>query len=186
MKDEKIPIRWLIPIVSVILVIGIFLGRAGWSITEIGDFVKLAPPTEAAISAQPTTADHESGEPSTTAPVISSSDSETDLLPNGEPVSPESLARLLGGEPEYWTKRGPVVWGYWDKGHNVTFRHPGDDTVISYWAGFPEPRNAEDCSIVIPENEEATRYVKCPAGTQAEIEADGLGFHLVDYTGFFQ
>jgi len=122
----------------------------------------------------------------TNTPVPPTSVPRTDILPNGEVVSPESLARLIGGNPAYWTKRGPVVWGYWDKGHNVTFRHPGGNTILSYWAGFPEPRNATECSIIIPESDNMTRYVKCLSGTRAEFEADGVGFHLIDYTGFFK
>ncbi len=107
-------------------------------------------------------------------------------LPNGEVVTAESLARNVGGNAAYWTVRGPVVWGYWDKGHNVTFRHPGGNTLLSYWAGFPDPRNADGCRIVYPPAESGTRFVKCPSGTRAEFEADGVGFHLVDYTGYFQ
>jgi hypothetical protein len=107
------------------------------------------------------------------------------ILPNGEVVSPESLARVIGGDAAYWTQRGPVVWDYWDKGHNVPFRHPGGNTILTYWAGFPEPRNSEGCRIAIPQADNMTRYVKCPSGTRAEFEADGVGFHLIDYTGFF-
>lgn len=128
------------------------------------------------------------GEPATPQTAVSTTDDESltgDLLPNGEVVSPESLSRLIGGDAAYWTKRGPVVWGYWNEGHNETFRHPGNDTILTYWAGFAEPRNAEGCSITIPASDNLTRYVKCPPGTTAEFEADGVGFHLIDYTGFF-
>ncbi len=109
-----------------------------------------------------------------------------DILPNGEIVSAKSLAGLIGGSSAYWTKRGPVVWGYWDEGHNVIFRHPGGNTILTYWAGFPEPRNADGCLIIVPESDNQTRYVKCSSGTAAEFESDGAGFHLVDYTGFFK
>ena len=117
-------------------------------------------------------------------PVPTSTQS-SNLLPNGESVSPASLSKLVGGTAAYWTQRRPVVWGYWDKSHDVTFHHPGNNMVITYWAGFAEPRNAEGCSIVIPSSDNLTRYVKCPAGTRAEFEADGVGLHLVDYTDFF-
>ncbi len=118
-------------------------------------------------------------------PVLPKLVQRTDILPNGEVASPESLARFVGGDPVYWTKRGPVVWGYWDKGHNATFRHPGGNTILTYWAGFPDPRNAGDCQMVIPEADSLTRYVKCPPETAAEFEADGVGIHLIDYTGYF-
>lgn len=53
MKDTKIPLGWLIPIIGVILLLGWFLGRLGWNVTEVdGGIVKLAPPT-ATLSAQP-------------------------------------------------------------------------------------------------------------------------------------
>ena len=61
MKDTKIPIGWLIPIVGVILLLGWFLGRSGWNVTEVdGGIVKLAPPTatmtvQSAITIQETT-----------------------------------------------------------------------------------------------------------------------------------
>lgn len=122
----------------------------------------------------------------TNTPILPTLTPRSDILPNGEVVSPETLANLIGGNPAYWTKRGPVVWGYWDKGNNATFRHPGNNTILTYWAGFSEPRNAGDCLIVTPQADNLTRYVKCPSGTQAEFEADGVGFHLIDYTGFFQ
>lgn len=106
------------------------------------------------------------------------------VLPNGSPVSPDSLADLLGGEAQYWTNRGPDVWGYWNKGGNVTFRHPGGGSILTYWSGFPEPRNASDCQSIIVQAED-TRYVKCPNGTKAAFESDGVGFHLIDHTGYF-
>ncbi len=124
--------------------------------------------------------------PPTNTPIPPTPTTRNDILPNGEVVSPESLAKFIGGKPEFWTKRGPVVWGYWDEGNNMTFRHPGNNTILTCWAGFSEPKNANDCSIIIPEADNLTRYVKCPPGTQAEFEADGVGFHLIDYTGFFQ
>lgn len=115
MKDTKIPIGWLIPVVGVILLLGWFLGRSGWNVTEVdGGIVKLAPPTATTIIAQSTATIQENAQQPTALPVTSPPIvSESDFLPNGEPVSPESLARLIGGKPEYWTKRGPVVWGYW-------------------------------------------------------------------------
>lgn len=106
------------------------------------------------------------------------------LLPNGDSPSPEALASLVGGEAIYWTKRSDVVWGYWNEGHSMTFRHPGGDTILTYWAGYPDPRNASDCAIVI-RKEDKTRYVKCPNGTKAEFEADGVGIHLFDFTFLF-
>ncbi len=46
MKDLKIPIGWLVPIIGVILLLGWFLGRSGWNVTEVDTGVaKLAPPT---------------------------------------------------------------------------------------------------------------------------------------------
>jgi hypothetical protein len=51
-------------------------------------------------------------------------------------VPPESLARIIGGEASYRTRRGPGVWGYWNQGQNATFRHPGGTTMLTYWWGF--------------------------------------------------
>lgn len=102
----------------------------------------------------------------------------------GQEVSSESLASCIGGNAAYWTQRGPDVWGYWDEGNKVTFRHPGGSTILSYWAGFPDPRNADGCQIVVVQSED-TKYVKC-AIAGAEFESDGVGFHLVDHTNIFK
>ena len=42
----------------------------------------------------------------TIAPVATQS---TNLIHN-EPISPETLARIVGGDAAYWTQAGPVVW----------------------------------------------------------------------------
>lgn len=47
MKDQRIPIGLLIPIIGLALLFGWFLGRSGWNIKEIdAGVVKWAPPTE--------------------------------------------------------------------------------------------------------------------------------------------
>ena len=104
-------------------------------------------------------------------------------------MSAQSLAELVGGKPEYWKPTGPVSWGYRDEGSTTTFRHPGGDAILTYWAGFPEPRNANGCSIIIHQSEYVpeyqTRYVKCPSGSHPEFESDIVGINLKDNTGFF-
>ncbi|MEA3308895.1 MAG: hypothetical protein U9Q70_05225 [Chloroflexota bacterium] len=71
MKDTKIPIGWLIPIVGVILLLGWFLGRSGWNVTEVdGGIVKLAPPT-ATIIVQPTVPIQETAQQPTALPITS-------------------------------------------------------------------------------------------------------------------
>ncbi len=117
-------------------------------------------------------------------PVVSFTATSSQFLIHGEVVTANSLARIVGGDPNFWTQRGPAVWGYFDKNHNKIFRHPGDNMVLTYWAGFAEPINAADCSMIVIDAEN-TRYVKCPPGTLAEFEADGVGLHLIDYTGLF-
>jgi hypothetical protein len=53
MKDQKIPIGWLIPIAVSILLIGWYLGHSGWNVTEINPvFVKLSPPTATPLAGQ--------------------------------------------------------------------------------------------------------------------------------------
>jgi len=47
----------------------------------------------------------------TNIPILPTSTPRSDILPSGEVVSPETLANLISGNPVYWTKRGPVVWG---------------------------------------------------------------------------
>lgn len=107
---------------------------------------------------------------------------QAEFLISGHSITPENLSLIVGGSATYWTERGAGVWGYWNEGNNATFRHPGENMVLTYWAGFYAPRNAAECQIVIQDN---TRFVKCPTGTQAEFEADGVGLHLIDYTGLF-
>lgn len=102
-------------------------------------------------------------------------------LPNGEAISPESLARQIGGDVAHWTYRGGnCVWGYWNKDVIATFRHPGGNTILTYWDGYAEPRNSGGCWVTVPvpggEHDGKTRVVQCPdAG--AEFESDGVGFH---------
>lgn len=104
---------------------------------------------------------------------------------HNEPVSPETLARIVGGDAAYWTQAGSVVWVYSNKNHNTTIRHPGENMVLTYWAGFGDPQNASDCQIIISPVNSLEKAVKCPSGTNAQIVADQVGLHLIDYTGFF-
>jgi hypothetical protein len=102
-------------------------------------------------------------------------------LPNGNVISGDSLAAQIGGDPAHWTYRGGhCVWGYWNKEVITTFRHPGGNTILTYWSGYAEPRNTGGCWVAVPEpsgeHDGKTRVVQCPdAG--AEFEADGVGFH---------
>jgi hypothetical protein len=102
----------------------------------------------------------------------------------GEQVTGQALAKCIGGKADFWTYRGTDVWGYWDKGNNVTFHHPGNNTILSYWAGFPDPRNAGSCEIIVVQSED-TKYVKCTE-KGAEFESDGVGFHIIDHTSIFK
>lgn len=102
-------------------------------------------------------------------------------LPNGEVISAEALAAQIGGDPAHWTYRGGnCVWGYWNKDVIATFRHPGGNSILTYWSGYAEPRNTGGCWVAVPErggeHDGKTRVIQCPdAG--AEFEADGVGFH---------
>lgn len=119
--------------------------------------------------------------PPTSTPIPPTPTASACRLPNGEAISPESLAAQIGGEPAHWTYRGGnCVWGYWNKDVIVTFRHPGGNTILTYWNGYAEPRNSGGCWVTVPErggeHDGKTRVVQCPdAG--AEFEADGVGFH---------
>jgi hypothetical protein len=104
-------------------------------------------------------------------------------LPNGEVISADSLARVIGGEAQYWTPRGEnCVWGYWNKDVMVNFHHPGGNTILTYWYKFEEPRNSRGCWVVVPaKNSEwdgETRTIQCPE-PGAEFNADGIGFHPI-------
>jgi len=117
----------------------------------------------------------------TIAPVATQS---TNLI-HGEPVSAESLSRIVGGDAAYWTQKSSVVWVYSNKDHNVLMRHPGDNMILTYWAGFGDPQNGDGCQLITPNPNKPELYVKCPPGTNAEISADQVGLHLIDFTGFF-
>jgi len=110
---------------------------------------------------------------------------QSSVLIHGEPVSPESLARIVGGDASYWKQAGTVVWVYSNKDHNTPMLHPGENMILTYWAGFGDPQNASDCQIIISPVNSLEKFVKCPSGTNAQIVADQVGLHLVDYTGFF-
>jgi len=110
-------------------------------------------------------------------PTPTSRTGRTDILPTGDVVSAQSLARVIGGDAAYWTPQDGGVWRYWNKGVMSTFRHPGGNITLTYWAGFPEPRNADGCSIGETVHEGGrTRTVQCTKAG-AEFEADGVGFH---------
>ena len=213
MKDLKIPIGWLVPIIGVILLLGWFLGRSGWNVTEVDTGIaKLAPPTATDVSyliPQPTTVSQPSTPrqamptttnipPATATPQIQATNTQPVLQPtpvqvatqspvliHNEPVSPETLARIVGGDAAYWKQAGPVVWIYSNKGHNTLMRHPGDNMILTYWAGFGDPQNDDGCQIIISPANSSEKYVKCPPATNAQIVADQVGLHLVDYTGYF-
>lgn len=47
MKEPKIPMMWLIPLVGVVLLVGIFLGRQGWKVDKVSiPPVEVAPPED--------------------------------------------------------------------------------------------------------------------------------------------
>ena len=118
-------------------------------------------------------------------PTISPVSTQTAVLIHNEPVSPESLSRIVGGNAANWKQAGAVVWVYSNKGHNTTIRHPGENMILTYWAGFGDPQNADDCQIIISPMNNLEKFVKCPSGTTAQIVADQVGLQLVDYTSFF-
>lgn len=118
-------------------------------------------------------------------PTIAQVATQSGNLIHNESVSPETLARIVGGNAAYWTQAGAVVWVYANKNNNTTIRHPGENMVLTYWAGFGDPQNASDCQIIISPVNSLEKAVKCPSGTNAQIIADQVGLHLIDYTGFF-
>lgn len=124
-------------------------------------------------------------QPPDTQPTIAQVATQSGNLIHNEPVSPEALARIVGGDAAYWKQAGPVVWVYSNKGHNTLMRHPGDNMILTYWAGFGDPQNADGCQIIVPPADNLAKYVKCPSGTNAQIVADQVGLHLIDYTGYF-
>lgn len=107
------------------------------------------------------------------------------VLIHGESVSSETLSRIVGGDAVDWKQAGYVVWVYSKENNNTTIRHPGENMVLTYWAGFGDPQNAGDCQIIISPVNKLEKAVKCPSGTNAQIVADQVGLHIVDYTGFF-
>ncbi len=124
--------------------------------------------------------------PSLTTPTIQPSQNVQDLnLIHGEPISPETLAKTVGGNAAYWTQAGSYVWVYSNKGHNTLMRHPGDNMILTYWKGFGNPQNADGCQIIISPVNSLEKWVKCPPGTNAQIMADQVGLHLTDDTGYF-
>ena len=104
---------------------------------------------------------------------------------HGESVSPETLARIVGGDARYWKQAGGVVWVYSNENNNTTMRHPGENMVLTYWAGFGEPQNADSCQNIISPKNAFEIAVKCKSGTNAQIVADQVGLHIIDDTGFF-
>ncbi len=112
-------------------------------------------------------------------------------MPDGTVITAQVLANQIGGKAEFWTPRSDAaranclggVWGYWDKDHSVQFKHPGGNTMLTYWSGFKEPTgNIRGCWIQVPVKNDrwdgTTRTVQCP-DSGALINADGVGFHPV-------
>ena len=89
------------PIIGVILLLGWFLGRSGWNITEIdGGFVKLAPPTATSSLLQPT-------------PTRQAAQQPTNATPSPIPSIPATASSglFLCGEPAFngnLTTRDPL------------------------------------------------------------------------------
>ena len=117
--------------------------------------------------------------------IISPLPTKSPILIHGESVSPESLARIVGGNGTYWQQAGTVVWVYSSKNNNTTIRHPGENMVLTYWAGFGDPQNANHYQIIISPVNNLEKAVKGPTGTNAQIVVDQVGLHIVDYIGFF-
>jgi hypothetical protein len=70
MKDLKIPIGWLIPIIGFVILLGWFLGRSGWNLTEVDTGIaKLAPPTPSVILQPTPTVQQVVQQPTNTKPV---------------------------------------------------------------------------------------------------------------------
>ncbi len=95
------------------------------------------------------------------------------------------LSQNIGGKPEKWTSRNDqrIVWGYWDPDHVTTFRHPGRNSLLTYWSNFAEASNARGCYQDVPPKggiwDGTTRLLQCPNGGGATFQADGVGFHPV-------
>jgi hypothetical protein len=118
-------------------------------------------------------------------PTITQAAAQSSILIHNEPVSPETLARIVGGDAAYWKQAGSVVWVYSNKDHNTLMRHPGENMILTYWAGFGDPQNTDGCQIIISPANSLEKYIKCTLGTNAQIVADQVGLHLIDYTGYF-
>lgn len=126
----------------------------------------------------------------TPAPAPTTAACTPNTMPDGTVITAEVLAAQIGGKAEFWTPRDAVAeagcnggpWGYWDPDNVITFRHPGGDTMLTYWSGFSEPENARGCWVQIPEKGDrwdgTTRTIQCP-DPGATFEADGVGFHPV-------
>lgn len=101
-------------------------------------------------------------------------------FPSGQPITSNSLSEVIGGEAAHWTlNEATCVASYMNKGIDSTFRHPGGGTLLTYWMGFPPPRNAGECEMGETTFEGgATRTLRCPTAG-AEFEADGVGFHAL-------
>lgn len=104
MKDEKIPVGWLLPIAGFLLLLGWLLARSGWSVTEVEvGGVKLAPPTAMTIIAQSTAVFQEAPQqtilPDTSPPIVS----ESDLTPVPTTASTSAPTIIPTLTPDYFT-----------------------------------------------------------------------------------
>jgi len=56
MRESKIPVGWLLPLIGIILAIGIFLGRLGWGVDKVSiPPVEIAPPEDGSTPSRQTT-----------------------------------------------------------------------------------------------------------------------------------
>jgi hypothetical protein len=106
-KDAKIPIGWLIPIVGLILLLGWFLGQQGWSVSKINPpGIELVPPTvasEITSTPLPTVTPIPTSRPPTSIPFVTSWIQEVGQVPESGTqlswrLSPGQTFYLSGGQ----------------------------------------------------------------------------------------
>lgn len=138
------------PIIGVILLLGWFLGRSGWNVTEVDTGVaKLAPPTATPSVEQPTA----TSEPSTQGPQIS---------PTSAPIQPaatqetfvttfEVFANLSWQDTGIQITTGDTLRIIWDGKSKWRGANTGD--FSDPLGGFIGPNPNYACPPLMPSNE---------------------------------
>ena len=199
MKESKIPMGWFIPLVGIVLVVGIFLGRLGWSVEKVSiPPIEVAPPEEtgALVTA---TITMEEGELPTQQPVLTKSVprvTPTAVISTRSSIRPSGVTIPAGGEfvpTEGWAwictgdfalvRRDRTVVNLFDElehtGLIVVFATNSKVTAFAPYGGYCEPFSPGTKEMIVASKISTmlTSSIQCQGGCSSvnikELDQNG-------------